>query len=88
MQKLFNPRQLLTGVVFLSVVIANTINKQYVIYFAVPAILLILFLWGRMFKYNSANNVSNLANKTFAIVTLILLVITFMISWYNNNFLN
>lgn len=86
MTKLFDPKKLLLSVVFLSVIIVNSINRAYVIYFAVPACLVILFLWYKTYKYNSANNMAYLSNKTFAIATFVLLTITFIVSWYHGNF--
>lgn len=41
--KSFNPKNLIFAVAFLKVIIVNTINSGYVIYFAVPAGLTMLF---------------------------------------------
>lgn len=86
MTKSFNPKNLLSAVAFLNVIIVNTINREHVIYFAVPAGLIMLFLWYKTFEFNSANNVTNSSNKTFAIVTLITIIVTIIVSRYNGIF--
>lgn len=77
------PKKLLAGVVLLSIIIANTINKEYVVYFVPVAIASIIYLWSLIYKDNIKNNHSNRAVKAFGLITFINLILVYAFSWYN-----
>lgn len=83
--KIIKPKIFLAGVILLSVVVANLINREKVVYFALIAVPIILYAWYLVYKSNITEQRSSKAIKVFALITFINLVIVYAITWYNRH---
>lgn len=65
-------RRVLTGTAFLSIVIVNSIKREYVLYFTIPAAILIVYLLFKFISYNKIIGVSNTYIKYFFILGIVI----------------
>ncbi len=65
-------RKALLGTAFLSIVIVNAIKREYVLYFAIPAAIIIVYLLFKFINYNKVIGNSNIHFKYFFIIAIVI----------------
>lgn len=65
-------RKVLLGTSFLSIVIVNSIKREYILYFAIPAAIIIVYFLFKFINYNKITGVSNTYFKYFFILAIVI----------------